>query len=63
MKVELCPCQGIEVEITNNKKRVRCPECGRRMIAKTTACGCGRGCECWIKYTIPPHKPKEWYKK
>lgn len=60
---KLCPCVGVPVTPTNNKKRVRCPECGRRMIARAQSCGCGRGCECWIEYVIPPHKPKGWYKK
>lgn len=55
----LCSCQGIKVVLSNKKKRVRCPECGRRMIARTIVCSAG----CCVDYVIPPHKPKEWYKK
>ena len=46
---------------TGVKKHVRvaCPECGRRMIGWAAVCHDG----CCVEYTVPPHKPKCWWKK
>lgn len=42
-------------------KRIRltCPKCGRRLLASVSTCEDG----CCLYFTIPPHKPKGWWKK
>jgi len=40
-------------ESGKNKKRIRCPICGRRIEVGVIDGSC----------VLPPHKPKMWYKK
>ena len=40
------------------RKRIQCPECGRRVIARVSFCHDG----CCIYYSLPRHKPKRWWK-
>lgn len=39
--------------------RVKCPECGRKLMTSVSLCDDG----CCIYHRIPPHKPKGWWKK
>jgi hypothetical protein len=39
--------------------RVTCPECGRRLIGWMSVCHDG----CCVRYTVPRHKRKGWWKK
>jgi len=68
---EICPYVGWRGEPLNSwgrhresgveQKRVRvtCPECGRRMIGWMAVCDDG----CCVRYTVPRHKVKGWWKK
>ncbi len=42
-------------------KRVRltCPVCKRRVLASVRTCEDG----CCLMFTLPPHKPRYWWKK
>lgn len=40
------------------RKRVKCPECKRRLMTSVQACDDG----CCVGHSIPPHKPKGWWK-
>jgi hypothetical protein len=40
-------------------KRVKCPQCGRKMWAAIRVCNDG----CCVIYCVPPHKIKGWWKK
>jgi len=48
-------------EDKKNLKRIRmtCPKCKRRLLSSVKMCHDG----CCIKHSIPPHKPKYWWKK
>lgn len=39
-------------------KRIRCPECKRRMIADTSF-----GHDGILRFRVPPHKRKGWWKR
>jgi len=41
------------------RKRLKCPECGRRVLSSVRLCHDG----CCIIHTLPMHKPKGWWKK
>lgn len=39
--------------------RVVCPRCGRRLLSSVAVCDDG----CGVLHSIPPHKPRGWWKK
>jgi len=41
------------------RKRLTCPECGRRLMSSISWDEDGN----YFFHTIPPHKPKMWWKK
>ena len=50
--------QGVRPERVK-RPRMKCPQCGRKIIASVRVCDDG----CCIIFYIPPHKPKGWWKK
>jgi DNA-directed RNA polymerase subunit RPC12/RpoP len=52
---EMCSKHG--QRLPDDTKRVRCPECGRRVMARLVVI---RGHD---RKVMPPHKVKGWYKK
>jgi hypothetical protein len=40
------------------RMRLKCPRCGRRVLSSVSVCNDG----CCLYHSIPPHKPKEWWK-
>lgn len=49
---------GARPEIVKNI-RVTCPRCGRRMMASYSTCHDG----CCLRFYVPAHKPKRWWKR
>lgn len=64
---EMCSYYGKKTEVTEylglsgrvSPKLVKCPECGRKLKQKISAC-CTVARE--VTYSIPQHKVKGWYK-
>ena len=48
----------IPAGIAKKPKRIRCPICKRRFVVRVTVMADGNKV-----FLLPPHKPKEWYKK
>jgi len=42
-----------------SRKKVKCPECGRKLYPRIGFCEDG----CCVLTRIPPHKKKGWWKK
>lgn len=68
---EMCSHYGEKTKVTVKagigpdpvSKRVKCPECGRRVKQRIVPCSCGHIYACEWTISIPPHKIKGWYKK
>jgi len=41
------------------RKRIRCPKCGRKLWSSVKLCHDN----CCLLHTLPPHKPKGWWKR
>lgn len=41
------------------RKRLTCPDCGRRLLSSVSICHDG----CCLHHDIPQHKPKGWWKR
>ena len=41
------------------RKRLTCPKCGRKVMSSISVCQDG----CHVIHSLPPHKPKGWWKK
>ena len=44
-------------------RKIKCPECGRKVKLRAKPCSCGFEYACWVTYSIPEHKVKGWWKK
>jgi hypothetical protein len=55
------PTVFFNLERPTGIKRIRmvCPTCKRRLIASVSTCEDG----CCLYFSIPPHKPRSWWKK
>ncbi len=68
---EMCSHYGKKTEVTVQAgvapapvaKRVKCPECGRKVKQRIVPCTCGFDDACEFTISIPPHKVKGWFKK
>jgi hypothetical protein len=50
---------GTERPVGIKRIRMICPVCKRRIKASVSTCEDG----CCLYFTIPPHKPKKWWKQ
>lgn len=41
------------------RKRLKCPKCKRKLMSSVKTCHDG----CCVYHSLPPHKPKGWWKK
>lgn len=51
--------QGNNRQVGVKRIRLECVECGRRLMASIHVCHDG----CCVIFSMPPHKPKGWWKK
>jgi len=50
---------GTERPIGIKRIKMVCPECKRKIMPSVSTCEDG----CCLYFTIPPHKPKKWWKQ
>ena len=50
--------QGGERPTGVKRRKLKCPKCGRRLWSSVNLCHDG----CCLLHSIPPHKPKHWWK-